>query len=59
MLNKLEDRELSLNLLSSLQAGEETMIREREQADNEEEVEDVEKLIAILIKLIDHFYFQF
>lgn len=30
MLNKLEDRELSLNLLSSLKPGEETMIRESE-----------------------------
>ena len=34
------------------------MIREREQADNGEEVKDVEKLIAILIKLIVILYFS-
>ena len=56
MLNKLEDRELSLNLLSSLQAGEETMIREREQADNEEEVKDVEKTDSNIDKIDRSFF---
>lgn len=39
MLNKLEDRELSLNLLSSLQAGEETMIREKQELEEQEKTD--------------------
>ncbi len=39
MLNKLEDRDLSLNLLSSLQASEETMIREKEELKNQDKTD--------------------
>lgn len=40
ILNKLEDRELSLDLISSLKAGEETLIREREEMEKELNKED-------------------
>ncbi|MDD2181318.1 MAG: hypothetical protein PHW32_03000 [Bacilli bacterium] len=58
MLNKLEDKELSLNLLSSLQAGEETMIRDQEKLANvvAEENEKTENLDATIEEIDKSFF---